>query len=70
MWYPEDRLRAALAGAYILVPLSMVISGIVTEHIEGPTGVALDLACFFLNGFGVCEFVSACTPLLTNKLIM
>ncbi len=55
VWYPEDRLRATLNGALVLVPLSMVLSGIVTKYVDGPIGLALDLACFFLNGFGVSE---------------
>jgi len=52
-WYPEDRLRAALGGALVLVPLTMILSGIITEYVEGPIGLVLDLACFFLNGFGL-----------------
>ena len=52
-WYPEDRLRAALSGAMMLLPLSMILSGIASEYVEGPAGLALQLVCFFLNGLGV-----------------
>lgn len=56
VWYPEDRLRAALSGALIVIPLSMILSGIVMEYIDGPIGLTLNLFCFFLNGFGVRAF--------------
>ncbi|KAF9009712.1 major facilitator superfamily domain-containing protein [Cyathus striatus] len=52
-WYPEDRLRLALIGSLTLVPLSVVISGLVTTYIEGRIGLLLNLLCLFINGFGV-----------------
>ena len=52
-WYPEDRLRATLPGAFILVPLSVLISGLLTEYVPGPLGLALNLVCLFANGMGV-----------------
>lgn len=52
-WYPEDRLRATLPGALIFVPLSVLISGILTEYIPGTLGLVLNLVCLFINGLGV-----------------
>ncbi|KAH6919113.1 major facilitator superfamily domain-containing protein [Coprinopsis sp. MPI-PUGE-AT-0042] len=51
-WYPEDRLRAAIPGA-VLVPLSVFLAGICTKYVDGPVGLATNLCCLFLNGFGV-----------------
>lgn len=54
VWYPEDRLRAALTGALVLLPLSTMLYGFTTAYVEGPIGVALDCICLFVNGIGVC----------------
>jgi hypothetical protein len=54
IWYPEDRLRAAISGAMFLVPLTMIASGLLVEHVPGRVGLVLNLICLFLNGFGVC----------------
>jgi hypothetical protein len=55
VWYPEDRLRATLSGALFLVPLSMILSGLITEYVRGPIGLCLVFICFFVNGLGVCS---------------
>jgi len=55
-WYPEDRLRATLPGALVFVPLSVLLFGIFTKYVEGKFGIALCLACLFMNGLGV-DFV-------------
>lgn len=52
-WYPEDRLRAAIPGALVLVPISMLFSGLITRYVDGTAGLVLNLVCFFLNGLGV-----------------
>lgn len=52
-WYPEDRLRASLIGALILVPLSVLGSGLLTQYVGGPIGLTLNLLCLFINGLGV-----------------
>ncbi|KAF7375881.1 MFS general substrate transporter [Mycena sanguinolenta] len=52
-WVPEDRLRATLFAAAILVPLSIVLCGVITHFVPGPLGLFLNLICFFLNGLGV-----------------
>jgi len=53
VWYPEDRLRAALPGALILVPLSVLFSGLLTEYVPGTLGLVLNLVCLFMNGLGI-----------------
>lgn len=53
VWYPEDRLRAAISGALFFVPLSMLLTGFITEYIGGPIGLTLVFMCLFVNGFGV-----------------
>jgi hypothetical protein len=53
IWYPEDRLRGTLFGAGILVPLSVLFSGLLTQFVPGRISLALNLFCLFLNGFGV-----------------
>ncbi|TFK35473.1 major facilitator superfamily domain-containing protein [Crucibulum laeve] len=53
VWYPEDRLRATLSGALIFVPLSVLISGLLTEYVPGRVGLTLNLVCLFMNGIGV-----------------
>jgi len=53
VWYPEDRLRAALPGALVLVPFFMLISGLLTEYVPGTLGLVLNLVCLFVNGLGI-----------------
>lgn len=52
-WVPEDRLRGAIFGAVILVPASILCSGLVTYFIRGKFGLALNFVCLFFNGIGV-----------------
>lgn len=39
-WVPEDRLRVTLIGALVYVPLSILLSGIATEYVEGTAGIS------------------------------
>ncbi|KAG5633584.1 hypothetical protein H0H81_006685 [Sphagnurus paluster] len=57
VWYPEDRLRPVMFPAAVLVPLTMIASGLLTEFVPGPLGLVLNLVCLFLNGMGVCVTV-------------
>ncbi|XP_006458750.1 hypothetical protein AGABI2DRAFT_63935 [Agaricus bisporus var. bisporus H97] len=50
-WYPEDRLRASLYGAYL--PITVFASALVTIYIPGTPGLVLNMIIFFLNGVGV-----------------
>ena len=52
-WVPEDRLRGAVFGAAVLLPFSVLCSGLVTHFIGGKIGLGLNLICLFLNGAGV-----------------
>jgi len=58
-WYPEDRLKGTLFGAGVMVPLSVLGCGVLTTYVPGKIGLALNLVCLFVNGFGVKLFVSA-----------
>ena len=51
-WYPEDRLRATLPGA-LIASFPVLASGLLIEYIPGTLGLVLNLACLFINGFGV-----------------
>ena len=52
-WVPEDRLRAALPGALLLLPLSVMLSGVFTHYVAGTTGLMLNMGCLFVSGIGV-----------------
>jgi hypothetical protein len=53
-WVPEDRLRATLWGAALIVPLSVLFSGLITQYLDGTAGLVLILVCLFWNGLEVC----------------
>jgi hypothetical protein len=50
---PEDRLRAALPGALILLPIPVLLSGVFTHYVSGAPGLVLNMLCFFVSGIGV-----------------
>ncbi|KAH9921917.1 MFS general substrate transporter [Amylocystis lapponica] len=52
-WVPEDRLRATLTPALLLVPCSVLFSGLTTHFVDGRPGIVLNLLCLFMNGIGV-----------------
>lgn len=52
-WLPEERLKGALFGTLVPVPLSILASGLVTTYVPGALGLTLNLICFFVNGVGV-----------------
>ena len=52
-WVPEDRLRGTLFAAAVLVPLSVLAIGVITQYVEGRLGLTLNLVFLFFNGFGV-----------------
>jgi hypothetical protein len=69
IWYPEDRLRACLAGALIWIPFSTMLYGIITTYVEGPIGVALDCICLFTNGIGVRLSLRKCAGMLVSTSV-
>lgn len=50
---PEDRLRAALPGALIFLPIPVLLSGVFTHYVSGTPGLVLNMLCFFVSGIGV-----------------
>ncbi|KAF8577030.1 MFS general substrate transporter [Ramaria rubella] len=52
-WIPEDRLRTAIPGALVILPLSLLIFGVTNQFISGTLGLVINLVCLFLNGMGV-----------------
>jgi hypothetical protein len=50
---PEDRLRAALPGALIFLPVPVLLSGVFTHYVSGTLGLVLNMLCFFVSGIGV-----------------
>ena len=57
VWYPEDRLRAALIPFATIVPLSVLGFGLVNRFVDGTLGLVLSLVCLFFNGVGVSETI-------------
>ena len=53
VWYPEDRLRAAVIPFAVLVPLSVLGFGLVNKLVGGNVGLMLSLIFLFFNGGGV-----------------
>jgi hypothetical protein len=53
VWYPEDRLRAAVIPFAVLVPVSVLCLGLVNRFVDGHVGLGLSLVCLFFNGGGV-----------------
>ena len=53
VWYPEDRLRAAIVPLAVIVPLSLLAFGLVNKFVGGHLGILLSLVCLFVNGGGV-----------------
>ena len=53
VWYPEDRLRAAIVPMAVLIPLSLLAFGLVNKLVDGNQGLVLSLVCQFVNGGGV-----------------
>ncbi|KAF7980134.1 hypothetical protein HWV62_39569 [Athelia sp. TMB] len=52
-WVPEDRLRAAIFSSAVLVPASVLCSGLVVQFVGGTLGLVLSLLCLFFNGMAV-----------------
>jgi hypothetical protein len=53
VWYPEDRLKAAIVPLAAIIPLSLLAFGFVNKFIDGNLGLVLSLVCLFVNGGGV-----------------
>ncbi|KAF9043991.1 major facilitator superfamily domain-containing protein [Panaeolus papilionaceus] len=53
VWYPEDRLRAAVIPLAIFTPISVMLFGLANHYIDGTRGLITCLVIFFFNGVGV-----------------
>jgi MFS family permease len=53
VWVPEDRLRATVVGAGLFAPMSVLLSGLITNYIPGTLGIVLNVIVLFINGIGV-----------------
>lgn len=52
VWIAEDRLRATHLGG-VLAPLSLIVSGFLTQFWEGNGSLIPNLICLVVNGIGV-----------------
>ncbi|KAF8162629.1 major facilitator superfamily domain-containing protein [Crassisporium funariophilum] len=68
VWYPEDRLRAALIPFAILVPLPLLVFGLVNKFVDGTLGLVLCLICLFVNGLGVEMAFGPCAAYLVDVM--
>ncbi|PPQ80690.1 hypothetical protein CVT25_001822 [Psilocybe cyanescens] len=68
IWYPEDRLRAAIVPMAILVPISLIAYGVVNHFVDGQLGLTICLACLFLNGLGVEMAFGPCAAYLIDVM--
>ncbi|KAF8951951.1 major facilitator superfamily domain-containing protein [Flammula alnicola] len=68
VWYPEDRLRAALIPFAITVPIPLLIFGIVNQYVDGTPGLVICLICLFINGMGVEMAFGPCAAYLVDVL--
>lgn len=50
---PEDRLRCAVWGGGAVLPVSILLTGAMTQYVDGGTGLALALVFLAVSGFGL-----------------
>lgn len=53
VWYPEDRLRAAILPLLIVIPGSILVLGLASKYFEGIPGLVITLIFLFFTGMGV-----------------
>ncbi|KIM49868.1 hypothetical protein M413DRAFT_117885 [Hebeloma cylindrosporum] len=68
VWYPEDRLRAALIPFAVLVPIPLVGFGVINQYIDGRAGLIGCLVCLFFNGLGVEMAFGPCAAYLVDVM--
>jgi len=68
VWYPEDRLRAAVIPFAVLVPLSLLGFGLVNKFVDGNLGIMLSLVCLFFDGAGVNMTFAVCAAYLVDVM--
>ena len=62
VWIPEDRLQAALLGAGVFAPCSILFAGIFLHLMHNTAGLILVCICFFFNGLGVSAYLLLLMP--------
>lgn len=50
---PEDRLRCALTGSGLILPVSILVTGAMMQYVTGAAGLALSLVFLFVSGVGL-----------------
>jgi len=68
VWYPEDRLRAAVVPLAALIPLSFLVFGLVNKLVVGNLGLVLSLVSLFVNGGGVDMAYGVCIVYLVDVM--
>ncbi|KAF4614431.1 hypothetical protein D9613_003523 [Agrocybe pediades] len=68
VWYPEDRLRAALLPYALIIPITLVIFGLANQFIDGKLGLSICLICLYVNGIGIEMAFGPCAAYLVDVL--
>ncbi|KAI0776371.1 MFS general substrate transporter [Irpex lacteus] len=53
VWIGEDRLRATYLGGAVLAPMSILVSGLLTQFWKGNGSFIPNMICLIVNGIGV-----------------
>ncbi len=53
MWIGEDRLRATYLGGAVFAPMSILVSGLLTQFWKGNGSFIPNMICLIVNGIGV-----------------
>jgi len=68
IWYPEDRMRAAIIPFAVLVPVSVLCFGLVNKFEDGNMGLMLSLVLFFFIGGGVEMTYATCVAYMIDVM--
>ncbi|KAI1785644.1 MFS general substrate transporter [Ganoderma leucocontextum] len=68
VWLPEDRLRATIWGAAVLVPVSVLAEGVTIKYVPGLPGIVLIVASLFMNGVGLLVVLTPCSSYFVDVL--
>ncbi|KZO96853.1 MFS general substrate transporter, partial [Calocera viscosa TUFC12733] len=65
---PEDRLRATLFGAGVVLPVSVLAYGICVQFWQGAGGLAVSLILIAASGFGLMTILAICNTYLVDAM--
>ncbi|KAF4618476.1 hypothetical protein D9613_010062 [Agrocybe pediades] len=68
VWYPEDRLRAALLPFALIIPSTLVLFGSANQFIDEKLGLCICLICLYFNGIGVEMAFGPCAAYLVDVM--